>query len=247
LDKENLNKKGFYGTNIYVLEFNLTDGKYQSKNISFDYDFNYIDSNERKIALTNQWKFIINNNELFLYVGFLLKVTTRTIAIFDTDFRLNPKVIERKYFFNDKILRYNQLSTIECYDNTIGTKLWKTKIKGYIYTNVEYKDGCIVFGTAGKGGALYCISLASGDLLTEYSNTDASSYEWRGNCILIRDAKGNLIKIDPFKNLVINKVLLKDKIFHAPILSAENLIFSTVHNRKKNSTKVVCISDFQPE
>jgi outer membrane protein assembly factor BamB len=241
VDKENLSGSRFYGTKIYVLQFNLATGIINSKFLSLDYEFNWSDPKERKIALTNNWNFIVKDNKVFLYVGFLIEINAQSINIFDIDFRLKPKRIESRYLFNEKLLNYNQFSTIDCYNKETNCKLWKIKIKGYLYTNLEYKDNLIFFGTAGKGGAFYCVNLDNGNILTEYSNTDASNYEWINNYVLIRDVKGNLIKIDPLNNKVIETVLLNDKIFQAPILFAGNLIFTTVHNRRKNFTKLICV------
>lgn len=242
LDKENTNVKGYYGTKIVVSEFMLTNGDYSSKHISFDYDFNYLSDTEKKINLSSEWEFRIAKGKLFLYVGFLLEVFNDTLKVSDPSFRAASKTIKTEFPFNDKQLIYNQRSTIECFNKTTGKQLWKLKVKGFLYTNIEQKGDNIFFGTAGKGGALYCVDLESGNILTEFSNTDSSNYEWIKNDILVKDSKGNMVQLNPLTNKATEIFLLKDKMFYAPILFNEGYVFTTVHCKSKNLAKVICIN-----
>lgn len=241
IDKDNKNSKGFFGERISVIEINLKDAKSRIRQISFKHK----EPAKKEVLLTNSWQFQIIKSEIFLYVGFWLDLNKPEISIADINDKVEERKVKTDFYFKSQHLKYNQLSTIECFDKSTKELNWKVKIKGYLYTDILLKDNCLTFGTAGKGGAFYCIELDSGNILTEYSNSDSSQFEWKNDSIILRDIKGNLIQINPYLNKVLNELKLKDKLFYAPILVDKDCIYATVHNKKKNIAKIICINNVQ--
>lgn len=136
---------------------------------------------------------------------------------------------------------FTKLSTIECFDKATKNKVWTVKIRGYIYTDIEKKNNCLIFGTAGKGGAFYCIKLNTGQVLTEYINNDSSNYEWQSDSVILKDKKGNMQQLNPFTGAVLKTLILKDKMFYAPILADKQYIYTTTYNKKTNSGRLICV------
>lgn len=239
IDKDNILTERFYGTKISVIEKNLAD----LTSIKREICFKHKEPAGKKILQSSNWEFQIIEDKIHLNIGFILELNGVGISISSIDSKLVEWRVRSDYYFADKYLKYNQLSTIECFDNVTNKQVWKIKIKGYLYTNIEQKDNCLTFGTAGKGGAFYCVRLADGHILTEYSNSDSSNFVWQNNSIILRDIKGNLQQINPFTSQLINELKLTDKLFFAPILVDNGYIYSTVYNKKKNIGKIICVKN----
>ena len=114
-----------------------------------------------------------------------------------------------------------------------------------MYTDIFLKEHYLIFGTAGKGGAFYCIELESGNVLTEFTNRDSSQFAWQNGTIILRDIKDNLVQINPYSNKILNELKLKDKLFYAPIVVYNEYIYATVHNKKQNIAEIICVKNGQ--
>lgn len=237
IDRENKTTKGICGEKITVMEVNLHDTTTSIKHISFKDK----EPKNKKLLLSNSWHFVRTGDKVYLYVGFLLDISQPTISISDQDYTQDEFKVRTEYKFDDKYLKYNQLSTIECFDKSTYKNIWKVKIRGFIYTDIELKNNCVLFGTAGKGGAFYCIKLDTGQVLTEHINSDSSNYEWQNNFVILKDKKGNIQQINPFTGEVFQTLVLKDKLFYAPILADKQYIYTTAYNKKSNSGRLICV------
>lgn len=236
-DRDNKTTKGIYGEKITVIEINLNDTTTSIKYISFKDN----EPKNKKILLSKSWHFMRTGNKVYLYVGFLLDISQPTISISDKDYNHDEFKVRTEYEFGDKYLKYNQLSTIECFDKATLKKIWTVKIRGFIYTDIELKNKCLLLGTAGKGGAFYCINLDTGQVLTEHINSDSSNFEWQGSSVILKDKKGNMQQINPFTGAVLQTLILKDKLFYAPILADKQYIYTTAYNKKSNSGRLICV------
>ena len=237
IDRENISTKGIYGEKITVIEINLNDTTTSIKCLSFKDK----EPKNKKILLSNSWHFIRTGDKVYLYVGFLLDISQPIISISGKDYIHCEFKVRTEYDFGNKYIKYNQRTTIECFDKTLDNKIWQKTFKGFIYTEIELKNKCILFGTAGKGGAFYCINLDTGQTLTEHINSDSSNYEWQNNSVILKDKKGNIQQINPFTGEILQSLILKDKLFYAPILAYKQYIFTTVYNKKSNSGRLICV------
>lgn len=239
LDKWNIDESGFYGNKIIILEIDIQTKETIHKEISFSYN------QKQDIKWTGNWSFFEEKNNLILYTGLSLDVWKSTITIVNKRYDTKDLSIQSSYNFGDKVLHYNDRSTIECFDDKTKKALWRQHIKGYIYTAIEKRGDCIFFGTAGKGWAFYCINIDDGRVLTEFNNTDASHFSRYKEYILIKDKKGNLVKLNPLNGEIIETVALKDKIhFSAPIYVHENKIFTRVYNKREKQVKLIYVKDY---
>jgi len=237
IDRENISAEGNYGDKINVIEVNLHDRTTAEKCISFkDKELKNIE-----ILLSKSWHFILIGENIYLYVGFLLDISQPTITMSHKVYSHEEFRVRTQYEFGDKYLKYNQRSTIECFDTVSDVKRWKVNIRGFIYTDIELKDKCLFFGTAGKGGAFYCINLETGQILTEYINSDSSNYEWQNSSVILKDKIGNIQQINPFTGEVLQTLILKHKLFYAPILVDNQFIYTTAYNKKSNSGQLICV------
>lgn len=237
IDKSNIDLNGLYKSKICVLEVNLKNNETEYKEYSISRNIKKI-----KIYSSKNWKFITSENNLNLDIGIILNISDNEIIPDYEQTKLEEFKVKSEYQFENKVLKYNQRSKLECYDNPSRTLIWEQKIKGYIYTEIEQKENFIFFGTAGKGGAFYCISLDKGEKLTEYNNGDASEYSWFRENIIIKDIKGNLARVNAKNGETIEELKLKNKIsYYAPILVEGNKIYVRVFDEKTNIPKLICV------
>ena len=237
VDKTTIAESGLYGTKICVLEIDLKNNETEHK----EYSLSYIQK-KAKISSSKNWKFIATENVLKLDIGLVLTISTNEILLTNEQSKLEEFNIKSEYQFKNKVIKYNQRSKLECYDSSSTLLIWEQKIKGYIYTQIEQKENLLFFGTAGKGGAFYCISLDKGEKLAEYNNGDASEFSWFIKNIIIRDKKGNLAKINAKNGETIEELKLKNKIsYYAPILVDGNKTYVRVFDKKENKPKLICV------
>lgn len=122
-----------------------------------------------------------------------------------------PEVIsygQKKYVFGDKEIRVTgAMARIECYQND---KLrWKFNAWAYLYTDIIEKNGCIVFGTDGMGGRLYCLDIETGRAVSETKTHFSGFYDFRefnwhkGNIVVY--GKGTLVVVDPFTGEIVDE------------------------------------------
>jgi len=237
IEEEEIN--GFHFKAIYVLEIDNLGVLTSLKKIKFDSQRNP----EFRIAHTRDWNFRILKNKLFLYVGFWLdlndsKIKTTDLKVVTAKFEINSEFI-----FDNFVIDYNGLSSIRCVSKDTNSVLWRIKLKGYLYTIVEQKDDFIFFGTAGKGGAFYFVNWKTGKILAEFVNQDSSQFIWLKNLVLLRDKVGHLVKLNPMNGEIVYQLKLKDKLFYAPFLKNDDLIFTTVYNSKSGYVSIVCLQD----
>lgn len=240
IDVENSHNSDFYGTKICIVEINLSDSISNLRSISF----NYNEPSEKDIISTSKWKFQVIENGIFLFVGIWLNLNNTEITeATNMDSPVEEIKIKSDYHFKNKLLKYNGRAVFECYETISNRFIWKVIVKGFLYTEIQLKDHYLTFGTAGKGGAFYCIDLENGHILTEYINSDASSFDWQKDTVILRDLKGNLVQINPYTNTVLKELKLKDKLFYAPIIVHNDSIITTVWDKKKNIGKLVCVKN----
>lgn len=237
VDKIAIDESGLYGTKICVLEIDLENNEIEHKEYSLSY-------NRQKAILSHSknWKFIATENVLKLDIGLVLIISTNEIQITNEQTKLEEFNIKSEYQFENKVIKYNQRSKLECFDVSSRKLIWEQKIKGYIYTQIEQKENLLFFGTAGKGGAFYCINLENGEKCTEYNNGDASEFSWYNESIIIRDKNGNLAKINAKNGKTIEELKLKNKIsYYAPILVDGNKTYVRIFDKKENKPKLIYV------
>ncbi|CAM3910097.1 hypothetical protein FLBR109950_08015 [Flavobacterium branchiophilum] len=237
IDKSKIDLNGLYTTKICILEVNLKNTETNYKEFSISHIIKKV-----KIYSSENWKYIISETTLKLDIGIMLNISDNEIIPDYEQTKLEEFKVKSEYQFENKVLKYNQRSKLECYDKSSKKLIWEQKIKGYIYTEIEQWENFIFFGTAGKGGAFYCISLDKGEKLTEYINGDASEFSWFKENIIIKDIKGNLAKINAKSGETIEELKLKNKIsYYSPILVDGNKIFARVFDKKENLPKLICV------
>jgi hypothetical protein len=255
---DSVNRNGYSGKKITVMKINLNTQNATFQDISFKYE-----KHDKKL-LPSRWEFKVFDNQIFLYIGFWLDLNYEKIQIANhafkwskiikkvcgisannptsVNFDYSPKEETRSdYIIGNKILKYNRLSTIKCFDKLTNKESWKIKMKGYLYTDIEKRGQYLFFGTAGKGGAFYCVDFEIGNIVTEYSNGNARYYAWYKDMIVIPDKKSNLSLFNPIENKIIETLILKREKFNFPILIENDYIYTVVYNPQKGTPKLVCI------
>lgn len=196
---------------------------------------------------TRNWKFYTQENGLFLNIGaYDLYANKESISIFGYNAEFvaldywDSSEVKNEFHFGNLIVKYNQRSTLECYDTISAKVLWRLKIKGYLYTKITEKDNFIYFGTAGKGGAFYFVDLRSGEVLTEFDNGNASEFAWYENSVLISNNKGILVRLNPYNGEVLEFNNSKTKVASL-FYVFKNKLFHRTYSKSDNTFQLVCV------
>ncbi|MFV0482000.1 MAG: hypothetical protein ACK5LP_08445 [Campylobacteraceae bacterium] len=234
IDKMKKNDEGLYGIKIITKEIDLNTQNVET--------FEFYTSNHKDVLLPNSWKFFIQNSELFLFVGFVLHVKKQKVEK-ESSISFEEFKIVDKYDFKDRYITYNMASKLECFDKSLQKSLWKLKIKGYLYTKIGHIEDFIYFGSAGKSGAFYLVNIKNGEVICEFINGGASEFAWTGNSVILKDKKGNLTKINPFKNEILEILPLKNRLDdYATFVTYKDKIFTRVYNQKQNAIDILCLT-----
>jgi hypothetical protein len=232
LDKQIINPNNSYSYKVHIYRINIFTGKYITNIIYFKNQETY----KRKLLLTKKWRFITMDNKIKLDTGIIVDIESlqpemNLIAPKNTTIT----EIKDEYTFNDILLKYNQRSMIECVDMKTMLSKWHMKIIGYLYTHIEAKGKYLFWGTAGNGGAFYCIETESGKLISVLKNKGSSYYTWYNETVLLRDGKGSFIRYNPYTGEIMNSIKLNGQVLGNPIITYDNNAFVISHNRKKSS------------
>lgn len=101
-----------------------------------------------------------------------------------------------------------------------GRLLWEETHRAYRYTPFEERDGCVIFGTAGHGGGLYCYRLADGACLTALDTGGTARYLWQAGRIVCPGREGQLLWLDPFRGEICGEWKARGKFSAASGLAA---------------------------
>ena len=118
----------------------------------------------------------------------------------------DPYHFERDDFvFGDYIISHSGEWGYACHKN--NQLLWKKSFRGYLYTDMIWNQGNIVFGTSGQGGHFYCVNIDTGETVFDFNTKGTSKFfDINGNyyfCVADRKST-QLLKIDYSGNVLEN-------------------------------------------
>lgn len=67
------------------------------------------------------------------------------------------------------------------------------RLHAWLYTDIEERDGILYFGTAGRGGRFYGVSLEGGSVLFAYDSGGTTRYEFYGDNAVMIGRKGDIV------------------------------------------------------
>ncbi|MBP5230418.1 MAG: hypothetical protein ILO68_01700, partial [Clostridia bacterium] len=79
----------------------------------------------------------------------------------DHEWRLSKE----HYSIDQYVIRNVSPSIYECYDSLSGKKMWRVKLRGYLYREIELIDNAFVICTAEKGGGIFVIDALAGRIM----------------------------------------------------------------------------------
>ena len=135
----------------------------------------------------------------------------------------------KEYTFGNKVLRAKRFinkesHVIECICE--GKTLWEMRHWAYLCTEIIEKNGCVIFGTDGMGGRLYCVSLETGQVLSETKTHFSGFYDFRGfnwhNGNIVVYGKGTLCVINPFTGEVVDEHKIPSQFLYRSFLKVLN-------------------------
>ena len=198
------------------------------ENIGYPFDFG------------RKWRYHARAEDLLLYAGSKWLNISGGQIIRQEDFAMEiPEEVwphTQVHIFGNTAISFPTERTIACTDLTTKETLWKHALKGYPYTAIEQKDDYILFGTAGHGGALYCINARTGKILRSVSTKGTVHYCWHEDFVLMKDEHGHLQATHPFSDKQVGVLKLKNRLVDASPMIVHNkrLYAVTFSNTKKN-------------
>lgn len=101
-----------------------------------------------------------------------------------------------------------------------GKTLWRLKLGAYLYTPICLRGGALhfdaqdkrhthktlYFGTAGKGGHLYAVDAASGEVIFKLDTGGTEHFAWCEDKILLADRRGKPVLISADDGSILKEV-----------------------------------------
>lgn len=149
----------------------------------------------------------------------------------------------RDVILSDCILRYRNSRSYQCCTPD-GRLLWTERHRGYRYTPVEERDGCLLFGTAGAGGGLYCYRESDGLCLCALDTKGSPRYCWCGGQIACKGREGQLLLVDPFCGAVRQSVAMEFPLTDNSGFYADDTYLCTVGFERKTNSPCLFLFDW---
>ena len=147
------------------------------------------------------------------------------------------------YSFGDKEVFMQSPFMMSCRDKQNQKTLWKYKLSAYLYTEVEEYNDILYFGTAGKGGYFYGVSLNNGQTVFSYNTGQTVHFVRSGKGIIISDKKQKPMLINALTGEIIHSLDIgKYTIdYEQQMLWYKNRFYGIVRNKEKDLS-VVCVN-----
>lgn len=147
------------------------------------------------------------------------------------------------YSFGDKEVFMQSPFMMSCRDKQNQKTLWKYKLSAYLYTEVENYNDILYFGTAGKGGYFYGVSLNNGQTVFSYNTGQTVHFVRSGERIIISDKKQKPMLINALTGEIIHSLDIgKYTIdYEQQMLWYKERFYGIVRNKEKDLS-VVCVN-----
>ena len=147
------------------------------------------------------------------------------------------------YSFGDKEVFMQSPFMMSCRDKQNQKTLWKYKLSAYLYTEVENYNDILYFGTAGKGGYFYGVSLNNGQTVFSYNTGQTVHFVRSGEGIIISDKKQKPMLINALTGEIIHSLDIgKYTIdYEQQMLWYKERFYGIVRNKEKDLS-VVCVN-----
>ena len=147
------------------------------------------------------------------------------------------------YSFGDKEVFMQSPFMMSCRDKQNQKTLWKYKLSAYLYTQVEEYNDILYFGTAGKGGYFYGVSLNNGQTVFSYNTGQTVHFVRSGERIIISDKKQKPMLINALTGEIIHSLDIgKYTIdYEQQMLWYKEHFYGIVRNKEKDLS-VVCMN-----
>ena len=147
------------------------------------------------------------------------------------------------YSFGDKEVFMQSPFMMTCRDKHNQKTLWKYKLSAYLYTEVEEYNDILYFGTAGKGGYFYGVSLNNGQTVFSYNTGQTVHFVRNGERIIISDKKQKPILMNALTGEIIHSLDIgKYTIdYEQQMLWYKERFYGIVRNKEKDLL-VVCVN-----
>ena len=147
------------------------------------------------------------------------------------------------YSFGDKEVFMQSPFMMPCRGKQNQKTLWKYKLSAYLYTEVEEYNDILYFGTAGKGGYFYGVSLNNGQTVFSYNTGQTVHFIRNGERIIISDKKQKPILMNALTGEIIHSLDIgKYTIdYEQQMLWYKERFYGIVRNKEKDLL-VVCVN-----
>ena len=147
------------------------------------------------------------------------------------------------YSFGDKEVFMQSPFMMSCRDKQNQKTLWKYKLSAYLYTEVEEYNDILYFGTTGKGGYFYGVSLNNGQTVFSYNTGQTVHFVRSGERIIISDKKQKPMLINALTGEIIHSLDIGKYTIDCEqqMLWYKERFYGIVRNKEKDLS-VVCVN-----
>ncbi|GJH41113.1 hypothetical protein RCZ04_16630 [Capnocytophaga sp. HP1101] len=242
-------KNGKY-VDSYIFVDILPEGFSEQKRLSISFE-------ETKTSLRSEAYYYWEKEQLFISIEYtdfygtfvnnrVFEVAEDAIIEQQSSYRICEKRLTndaKVYSFGEKEVSMASPFTMVCRDKESKEILWKYKLSAYLYTEIEAYKGILYFGTAGKGGYFYAISLYNGETVFSYNTGQTVRFIHKEDSIIISDKKQKPILL----NALTGKIIKPLDIGQYTIDYEQQMLwhkdyFYTIARNKEKDVLVVCVN-----
>jgi len=155
---------------------------------------------------------VFTNNGRHNTLDKMIEIRGNTLSEIGTSPEPTEKIFSdsKTHKFGDYTVRMSSPFMMECSSATTKEIVWKLRLSAYLYTEIEEKGRALYFGTAGKGGRFYKVSLQDGEVIFSYDTGGTVTYKWHKKSIFLTDRKDDIIELDSKTGAELTRYRLKN-------------------------------------
>lgn len=152
-----------------------------------------------------------------------------------------PNLYWKIYKYGESIFWVKNEREIICIDSQSGEELWNVNTLPWLYTELSFRDGNIIYGTAGRDGYINCVNANNGKVVwSNFLKNGCSYFDYYRNSVIVGDYDKFIRRIDISSGKVIDKLQLDGEVV-GDIRVADNKVYSIVWNSENKPARLISL------
>ena len=136
--------------------------------------------------------------------------------------RRQTHYISDSFVFGDYTISHFKYFGFVCYKGS--EQVWKITCQGYLYSDMIFQNGCILFCTSGLGGHFYVVRLSTGEVLLDLNTHGTQQFITSDKSVFLlsRNKKSEIIIISSLDWTVVERIHVSGMITPSSRFSINN-------------------------